>query len=154
MDENGILSEIEAIADIIEQGKPALGNKERRTIDSEAVLDIIDNIRAAYPREVEQARQILREQDGILQDAQAEANRIIEDARQQTLIIASEQEIVRISQIRAEDILADARDMEREMRAGAEEYADRVFSHVENTINQISENIRRCRERLNNRNGH
>jgi ribosome-associated translation inhibitor RaiA len=41
--------------------------------------------------------------------------------------------------------------MERETRAGAEDYADSVFSHIESTLDSLSENVRRCRERLNNK---
>ena len=53
---------------------------------------------------------------------------MIEDARSQAITIASEQEIVRISQQQADAILAEARELERETRAGAEDYADEVFS--------------------------
>ncbi|MDR2108476.1 MAG: ATPase [Coriobacteriales bacterium] len=154
MDESGVLALIEELADLIEDGKPALGNRDRRSIEIGPALDIIEEIRHSFPAEFGQARQIVREQQGILGDAEAEANRIIEDARSQALIVASEQEIVRIAQQQAENVLADAREMEREMRAGAEDYADTVFSHIENTISQINENVRRCRERLNNRSSH
>jgi cell division septum initiation protein DivIVA len=151
MDETGVLALIDELSDLIEDGKPALGNKDRRSIEIGPALDILDEIRQAFPAEFAQSRQIVREQQNILEDAEVEANRILEDARNQALIIASEQEIVRIAQQQAENVLADARDMEREMRAGAEDYADTVFSHIESTINQINENVRRCRERLNNK---
>ncbi|MDR2673278.1 MAG: ATPase [Coriobacteriales bacterium] len=151
MDETGVLGLIDELSDMIEDGKPALGNKDRRSIEIGPALDIIDEIRQAFPAEFAQARQIVREQQNILEDAEVEANRILEDARNQALIVASEQEIVRIAQQQAENVLADAREMEREVRAGAEDYADTVFSHIENTVNQINENVRRCRERLNNK---
>ncbi|MDR0500852.1 MAG: ATPase [Coriobacteriales bacterium] len=153
MDESGVMALIEELSDLIEDGKPALGNKEKCTIEKAPALEILEDIRHSFPQEFAHARQIVREQQRILEDAEAEANRIIEDARQQTLIIASEQEIVRIAQSQAEDVLADARDLEREMRAGAEDYADSVFMHIENTIAQISDNVHRCRERLNNKGG-
>jgi ribosome-associated translation inhibitor RaiA len=151
MDETGVLSLVDELSDLIEDGKPALGNKDRRSIEVGPALDILDEIRQAFPMEFAQARQIVREQQNILEDAEVEANRILEDARNQALIVASEQEIVRIAQQQAENVLADAREMEREMRAGAEDYADTVFAHIETTVTQINENVRRCRERLNNK---
>jgi vacuolar-type H+-ATPase subunit H len=154
MDESGVLVLIEELADLIEDGKPALGNKDKCTIEKAPALDILEDIRHSFPQEFTHARQIVREQQSILEDAEAEANRILENARSQALMIASEQEIVRIAESRAADILADAREMEREMRAGAEDYADTVFMHIENTVSQISENVRRCRERLNNKGAH
>jgi len=151
MDETGVLALLDELSDLIEDGKPALGNRDRRQIDVAPALDIIDEIRQSFPMEFSQARQIVRERQGLLEDTEAECNRILEDARNQALIIASEQEIVRIAQQQAENILADAREMERETRAGAEDYADNVFSHIESTLDSLSENVRRCRERLNNK---
>jgi cell division septum initiation protein DivIVA len=134
---------------LIEDGKRSLGNKDRVSIDVNPALDILDDIRTIYPVEVEQSRRIIRQENEIIDAAEAEATRIVEDARNQALIIASEQEIVRIAQQQAETILADARDAEMEIRSGAEEYADQVFSHIENTVDQVGENVRRNRERLN-----
>ncbi|MDR1184603.1 MAG: ATPase [Coriobacteriales bacterium] len=151
MDETGVLALLDELSDLIEDGKPALGNRDRKQIEVAPALDIIDEIRQAFPVEFSQARQIVRERQGLLEDTEAECNRILEDARNQALIIASEQEIVRIAQQQAENILADAREMERETRAGAEDYADSVFSHIENTLDSLNENVRRVRERLNNK---
>jgi vacuolar-type H+-ATPase subunit H len=151
MDETGVLALLDELSDLIEDGKPALGNRDRKQIEVGPALDIIDDIRQAFPVEFAQARQIVRERQGLLEDTEAECNRILEDARNQALIIASEQEIVRIAQQQAENILADAREMERETRAGAEDYADSVFSHIENTLDSLGENVRRVRERLNNK---
>jgi cell division septum initiation protein DivIVA len=151
MDETGVLALLDELSDLIEDGKPALGNRDRKQIEVAPALDIIDEIRQSFPVEFSQARQIVRERQGLLEDTEAECNRILEDARNQALIIASEQEIVRIAQQQAENILADAREMERETRAGAEDYADNVFSHIENTLDSLNENVRRVRERLNNK---
>jgi cell division septum initiation protein DivIVA len=151
MDETGVLALLDELSDLIEDGKPALGNRDKRQIEVAPALDIIDEIRQSFPVEFSQARQIVRERQGLLEDTEAECNRILEDARNQALIIASEQEIVRIAQQQAENILADAREMERETRAGAEDYADNVFSHIESTLDSLNENVRRCRERLNNK---
>ena len=66
------------------------------------------------------------------------------------MTIASEQEIVRIAQQQADTIMADARELERQTRAGAEDYADEVFGHVEQSLDTLITSVRRCRDRLNN----
>lgn len=152
MDETGVLALLDELADYIEDSKSVLGNNQRRQVEIGPVMEIIEDIRQAFPTEFAQARQIVRERQGLLEDTERECNRIIEDARNQALILAGEQEIVRIAQQQAESILADAHEMERATRAGAEDYADRVFSHVENTLDSLNDNVRRCRERLNSRN--
>ena len=149
MDETGVLGLIEELSILLEDSKPVFGKSNMRQVDVTEAFAILDEIRDTFPNEFSQARQIVRERQGLLDDAEAEANRMIEDARSQAMTIASEQEIVRISQQQADTILADAREMERQTRAGAEDYADEVFSHVEQSLDTLLNNARRCRDRLN-----
>ena len=132
MDETGVLGLLEELSILLEDSKPVFGKGNMRQVDIAA-----------------QARQIVRERQSLLDDAEAEANRMIEDARSQAMTIASEQEIVRISQQQADQVLSDARELERQTRAGAEDYADEVFGHVEQSLDTLLNNVRRCRDRLN-----
>ena len=125
MDETGVLNLVEDLVMLIEDSKPAgFGKSGFRQVDAQAAFEILD-------------------------EAEAQASRLIEDARSQAITIASEQEIVRISQQQADAILAEARELERETRAGAEDYADEVFSHVEQSLDTALNSVRRCRDRLN-----
>ena len=149
MDETGVLGLLEELSILLEEAKPAFNKKNLRQVDVDASFEIIDEIRDIFPVEFSQARQIVRERQSLLDDAEAEANRMIEDARSQAMTIASEQEIVRISQQQADALIADARELERQTRAGAEDYADEVFGHVEQSLDTLLSNVRRCRDRLN-----
>ncbi len=151
MDDTGVLGLLEELSILLEDAKPVgFGrNNNLRQVDISAAFEIMDEIRDTFPSEFAQARQIVRERQGLLDDADAEANRMVEDARSQAMTIASEQEIVRISQQQADQILADARELERQTRAGAEDYADEVFNHVEQSLDTLLSNVRRCRDRLN-----
>ena len=149
MDETGVLGLLEELSILLEDSKPVFGKNNLRQVDITAAFEIMDEIRDIFPSEFSQARQIVRERQVLLEDAEDEANRLIEDARSQAMTIASEQEIVRISQQQAEAIMADARELERETRAGAEDYADEVFGHVEQSLDNGLGQVRRVRERLN-----
>ena len=132
MDETGVLGLLEELSILLEDSKPVFGKNNLRQVDIAAAFDIMDEIRDLIPAEFTQARQIVRE-----------------DARSQAITIASEQEIVRISLQQADTILADARELERQTRAGAEDYADEVFGHIEQSLDTLLNNTRRCRDRLN-----
>ncbi len=149
MDETGVLGLLEELSILLEDSKPVFGKSNMRQVDISAAFEIMDEIRDLFPTEFSQARQIVRERQMLLEDAEDEANRLIEDARSQAMTIASEQEIVRISQQQAEAIMADARELERETRAGAEDYADEVFGHVEQSLGSVLDQVRRVRDRLN-----
>ena len=144
MDETGVMGLLEELTILLEDSKPVFGKNNLRQVDMAAAFEIMDEIRDTFPSEFAQARQIVRERQSLLDDAEAEANRL-----SQAITIASEQEIVRISQQQADTILADARELERQTRAGAEDYADEVFGHVEQSLETLINNVRRCRDRLN-----
>ena len=96
MDETGVLGLLEELSILLEDSKPVFGKNNLRQVDIAAAFDIMDEIRDLFPAEFSQARQIVRERQSLLDDAEVEANRMIEDARSQAITIASEQEIVRI----------------------------------------------------------
>lgn len=150
MDDSGVLGLIEELSLLLEDSKPAFGRSNIRQVNIDEAFAIMDEIRQTFPGEFAQARQIVRERQSLLDDAQAESIRLIEDARSQAMTIASDQEIVRIAQQQADTIMADARELERQTRAGAEDYADEVFGHVEQSLETLISSVRRCRDRLNN----
>ena len=149
MDATGVLNLIDDLSVLIEDSKPVFGKNALRQVDAQSAFEILDEIRDTFPSEFAQARQVIRERQALLDEAEAQATRLIEDARSQAITIASEQEIVRISQQQADAILAEARELERQTRAGAEDYADEVFNHVEQGLDTALNSIRRVRDRLN-----
>lgn len=74
---------------------------------------------------------------------------IIADAQQQALTIAGEQEIVRLAQQQADDIRDRAQQYERETRYAAEDYAEQVFTHLEENLKSLTGTVTRCRQQLN-----
>lgn len=150
MDESRVMDIVEDLAVLIEDSKPAgFGRNGLHLVDVQVALDLIEELRDVLPQAFAQSRQIVRERQTLLDEAEAQASRLIEDARSQAITIASEQEIVRISQQQAETIMAEAREMERQTRAGAEDFADEVFTHVEQSLDTALNSVRRCRDRLN-----
>ncbi len=150
MDETGVLDRLEELQIILEEAKPGfMGKGNLRQVNTDEALDILDEIRDIFPSEFAQARQIVREREALIDDAERQASRIIEDARAQAMTVASEQEIVRLATNEADEIMQEAREMERETRAGAEDYADEVFGHVEQTLENVLSQVQRVRDRLN-----
>lgn len=149
MDESSVLDSLEELSILLEDAKPVFGKSNMRQVDVSTAFEILDEIRDTFPSEFANARQIVRERTALIDDAEAEAARIIEDAKSQAMTIASEQEIVRIAQGQADSIMSEAREMERETRAGAEDYADEVFGHVEQNLDNVLSQVRRVRDRLN-----
>ncbi len=77
-----------------------------------------------------------------------EAERIIKEAKEQADKIANEKEIVKLSQEKAQKITDDAKDREREIRLGAEDYADEMLANLEVNLGKLLTAVQRGRDRL------
>jgi cell division septum initiation protein DivIVA len=119
-----------------------------RLIDIEKVYEIIDEIRANFPDELKQARWIVKERQEMLEEAEKEANRVLEEARDRADAMASEQEVVRRANEQAAAVLDAARQSEREIRLGAEDYADEMLANLEVNLGKLLTAVQRGRDRL------
>ncbi len=145
-----IESLVDELEGIIEEAKPPFGKGAQfKVIETEVFFNILEEIRMSYPEEWQKSRRILRERDELLGSAVAQADSIIADAQQQALTIAGEQEIVRLAQQQADDIRDRAQQYERETRYAAEDYAEQVFTHLEENLKSLTSTVARCRAQLN-----
>ena len=143
--------DIMALIDRIEEALDAarsLPLTRGRLVDVEKVYEIIDEIRANFPDELKQARWIVKERQEMLEEAEKEANRVLEEARDRAQAIASEQEVVKLAEQQAAAILDDARAKEREIRLGAEDYADEMLANLEVNLGKLLTAVQRGRDRL------
>ena len=117
-------------------------------VDKEEIYDILDQMRATIPEEIKQARWIVKERQEMLAEAKREAERIVKEARERQEQMIAEEEITKQAERGAEDIIEDARAREREIRLGAEDYADEILSTLEVNLEKFLAAVRRGRDRL------
>lgn len=142
-----IMALIDRIEEIVESGR-AVPFSNNKMVDPDKVFEIVDEIRAQFPDELKQARWIVKERQEMLEEAEKEANRVLEDARDRAQAIASEQEVVKLAEQQAAAILEDARSKEREIRLGAEDYADEMLANLEVNLGKLLTAVQRGRDRL------
>src|SRR5215212_861070 len=114
-----VLVLIDKLDDVVHNARPVPLTDQVR-VDREEIYDLLDQMRATIPEEIKQARWIVKERQEML----AEAER------------------------GAEEILEDARDTERQIRLGAEDYADEILSTLEVNLQKFLAAVQRGRDRL------
>jgi cell division septum initiation protein DivIVA len=114
-----VLVLIDKLDDLVHNAKtvPMTGTVR---VDQEEIYDILDQMRATIPEEIKQARWIVKERQEMLEQAERQA----------------------------EDIVEDARAREREIRLGAEDYADEILNTLEVNLSKFIAAVQRGRERL------
>ncbi len=119
-------------------------------VDEDRMLDIIDEMRIAIPEEVKKAQQVLTQKERILAQAQEEANRTIDLAREKAEELKHEHTITQEAQQLAEQIREDAIADAEKIRRDADEYAleslMRVQGELERLLNQVHNGIRTLEE--------
>ncbi|MEW6188529.1 MAG: ATPase [Actinomycetota bacterium] len=142
-----IMALIDKLEDLIARSKK-VPLSSSVIISEQKLYEIIDQIRGTLPEELKQARWIVKERQEMLAEAEKEANRIIDEARQKTQAITSETEIVKLAEQRATEIIEAARAKEREIRLGAEDYADEMLANLEVNLGKLLTAVQRGRDRL------
>ncbi|MBQ9005391.1 MAG: ATPase [Atopobiaceae bacterium] len=142
-----LVNELEQI--VSEAKSPLTGGGQKKIVDAQDIYEILDEIRRIFPQEFSDARRIVKEEHETLERAQQQADAIIADAQQQAMVLAGDQEIVRLSQLQAEQIRDQAQQYERDTRYNAEEYADTVLAHLEDNLKSIANSVTRVRQTLN-----
>jgi len=124
-------------------------------VDEDRMLDIIDQMRIAIPEEVKKAQQLLGQRDRVLAQAQEEANRTLELARQKSDQMVTKDMVAQEAARRAEQIVAQARVEAENIRADADDYAMNSLTQLQDELerisNQVANGVRVLRDELSKR---
>ena len=142
-----VLVLIDKLDDLVHNARPVPLTDQVR-VDREEVYDILDQMRATIPEEIKQARWIVKERQEMLAEAKREAERIVKEAREQQQRLVDQEEISRQAERAAEEIVEEAREREREIRLGAEDYADDILNTLEVNLTKFIAAIQRGREQM------
>jgi cell division septum initiation protein DivIVA len=142
-----VLVLIDKLDDLVHNARPVPLTDQVR-VDREEIYDLLDQMRATIPEEIKQARWIVKERQEMLAEAKREAERIVKEAREQQARLVANEEITRQAERAAEEIVEEAREREREIRLGAEDYADDILSTLEVNLDKFLGAVKRGRERL------
>ncbi|MEI6664229.1 MAG: ATPase [Actinomycetes bacterium] len=142
-----VLVLIDKLDDLVHNAKQVPLTDQVR-VDKEEIYDLLDQMRATIPEEIKQARWIVKERQEMLAEAKRESERIITDARERQDQLIAQEEVTREAERAAEDIVEDAHAREREIRLGAEDYADEVLHSLEENLTRFISAVQRGRDRL------
>ena len=142
-----VLVLIDKLADLVRNAKQFPRRGEVR-VDNEELSDLIDQLRVAIPEELKEARWIVKERAEMLAAAEREAERILGEAQERQTQLVVEHHLTGQAELASGDIIDDARAEEREIRLGAEGYADEILGTFELNLSKFIAAIQRGRERL------
>jgi cell division septum initiation protein DivIVA len=138
---------IARLDDLVKKAKHVPFSNDVR-VNQQQIRAILEEIRAALPEEIKEARWIVQERQELLSEAKRGAEQIIEQAREHQADLVSRHALIRQAEHAAEEIIERARAHERELRAGADSYADETLTTLELNLTKRVAAIQRGRGRL------
>jgi len=120
----------------------------RSIVDEQEFIDLLDQIRASIPEEVRQAKRVSQEREKVILQAQAEADKIINTARDQATQLLDQNEMVRAAQDHAQNIVDEAVQRAEDVRRGADEYALAALDELEQHLTRLLATIRKGKATL------
>jgi cell division septum initiation protein DivIVA len=115
-----------------------------RAVNSDQVLDLIEKLRTTLPEDVARARKAgdASERTG---DESATPGRINSTVPRTG---AQESDIIARAQARADTIIGDAQNAARDIRRGADEYADQVLTSLDASLGKALAAVQKGRQTL------
>ena len=132
---------VDRLEDLIDEGRHLFGTKYTM-VDEERALEIIDQMRISVPEEIEKAVRTIHQRDRVLAEANEEAARIVQQARQHSEDLIDDQEMVKQAKVRAEYVIEQAKIEAEKITSEADEYVMLQLSQLEQQFAHTLDEIR------------
>ncbi len=121
---------VDRLEDLIDEGRH-LPFSKFTLIDEEHALEIIDQMRISVPEQIEKASRMINQRDRLIAQANEEATRIVELARERSQELVERDAIVQTAHNRAKNIIDQAKREAEQIRAEADAYVLEVLKELE-----------------------
>ena len=118
----------------IEEAKNAPLNNDRCVIERDRVLDMIDDVKAELPVEIKRAKDLVANRNDYIASAKREADSLRQQAEDYAKRLVNEDAIVREAEKKADEILSDAEEQCRMLKAAASEYCEDTLRRMEEAV--------------------
>jgi vacuolar-type H+-ATPase subunit H len=135
-----ILQLIDHLADALDRGR-AIPLTALRVVDVNEFSHLIERMRISVPSSIMESERTLAERDHILAEAHAEAERILQQARQRAMEIVHQDQIVMTARDEAERILQESRRAANRRAEEADRYAVNVLEDLAQKLQVITKQV-------------
>lgn len=132
---------VDRLEDLIDEGRH-MPFSRFTVIDEERALELIDQMRISIPEEIEKAARVLGQRDRILAQANEEAARVVQQARERSDQMVDREAMVQAAQNRAANIVEQAHQEAGTIMEDADNYVLGVLSNLEGQLSKAMTVVR------------
>ena len=142
-----IFTLLESLEEILESGSK-VPFSSKVMVDIDELRDILEDIRLKLPDELKQAKWVKEERQRIIEDAQKEADNIIQNAESKIVTMIDENAITKKALAQKEEIIENANKVSKEICTGTHEYANAILEKVEEVLKETVQVVENNRKEL------
>ncbi|MBR4132699.1 MAG: hypothetical protein IKT99_06940 [Oscillospiraceae bacterium] len=148
MNHNGIEDLISILYETVQDARAVPLSSEKCIIEREKVLDLLDEISNSLPGELKQAKTIVDSRSEVITNARREAETIRKQAQQEAQQLASKEQVVKLAQQQADELMRSTHDKVRELKQVTNAYVDDALRRTEDAISSALGEIRDSRSKF------
>lgn len=142
---SGVNELIDQLMDTISDAKGFPLGVDKCIIERENALNLLDEIRAQLPAEINEAKRIVEAKSEILSRTMNEVEKMKHDAGEEAARIAEQENVVRLAKKRAQEIITEAEQRAAELRRASSNYADETLRKAEESLSRSLDSVRSSR---------
>ncbi|MBQ7756215.1 MAG: hypothetical protein IJ401_02810 [Oscillospiraceae bacterium] len=125
---------LDMLEELLENAKQVPFANKKVLVDPDRVRTIIDDMHYNMPSEIKKAESVMAERDKIIADAHKKADQLMKTAEERAKILIANETIVKQARELANDIVAKANSMEKEIREAMMLKIDKLFAQTEKSF--------------------
>lgn len=146
-----IIDEIlDMMDDILDEAGSVPFNGKKGIVDTEKMRNCINDLRLNLPDEIRNAKNIVKDRQEIVSDANKEADQIVRRAEERAKMIVSNDEITKGAKMQAAEILNQANAGAREIKNAANRYIDDMLLKAETALQSSLADVKKTRQAVRN----
>lgn len=112
-----------------------------RLVRAREIEQLVERMRINVPSSIRESERTLQERDRIIAEARAEADRTLQQAKQQAMEMLTERSLVATAQAEAERIIAESREIARRRTDEADFYAVQVLQDLAHRLQTMKQQV-------------
>lgn len=148
MNEQNIEDIISALYDMVQDARALPLGADKCILERDKVLDMLDEIIAQLPAELKQARTIVDSRNELIGQARREAEGLIRQAQAQADKLVEEEAIYQEAKRQCQEMVLQTQNRMSELRKASNDYMDDALRRTEEAIAMSLEDVRDTRTKF------
>lgn len=144
----GVEELLDMAFEMVDDAKSVPLSSDKCIVERDRLLDLLDDIRANFPKELTEARRLLADKAEVVAQAKREAEMVRKRAEDEARRLLSQDELLSQAKQKGTEMIRQAEERSRELRRAANEYCEDALRRTEEAVSEALDEVKRSRARF------